>query len=52
VRIDGRAVAQATSLRALRNGRDGWTISTGPFPGIVLKLAPRGGTARAEVRLP
>ncbi|MEN3341493.1 MAG: alpha-D-xyloside xylohydrolase [Actinomycetota bacterium] len=52
VRIEGRRVPQAASLASLRRAREGWTLAAAPFPGIVLKLAPRAGVARAVVSLP
>jgi hypothetical protein len=52
VRIEGRRVSQAASLASLRRAREGWTLAAAPFPGIVLKLAPRAGVARAVVSLP
>ncbi|MFU8852061.1 TIM-barrel domain-containing protein [Micromonospora sp. SL1-18] len=49
VTLDGHPLAHATSTDALRGMTQGWTTSTGPFGGIVLKLAPSHG--RAHVRL-
>lgn len=49
VRIDGRAVRRAASETALRSDREGWLRVDGPFRGVVLKLAPRRGSA--DVRM-
>jgi alpha-glucosidase (family GH31 glycosyl hydrolase) len=42
VRIDGRPVAQAPSLAALRDADTGWTFTDGPFGGVVVKLRGPG----------
>jgi hypothetical protein len=49
VAIDGRPITRAPSVEALRRADMGWTVVRSPFPGIVLKLAPRGGAT--DVRL-
>ena len=46
VSIDGRRVAPAASLEALRAARSGWIISDGR---LVLKLNPRHGHARVRI---
>jgi alpha-D-xyloside xylohydrolase len=52
VAIDGRALPEATSLDALRAARSGWVFCGGPFArGVVAKLAPTEGTARARIWL-
>ena len=52
VRIDGIPIRQARSLQELRRAPEGWTRARTPFPGIVLKLAPRAGAAHAVVSVP
>lgn len=51
VRIDGRAAKAARSDAALRALRAGWETTTTPFRGVVVKLAPRAGSARVEIGL-
>jgi alpha-D-xyloside xylohydrolase len=51
VQIDGRAVPAARSAEELRRAHSGWMLAHAPFPGILLKLAPRAGVARAVVRV-
>jgi alpha-glucosidase (family GH31 glycosyl hydrolase) len=41
--IDGRLVRCSASAVELRGRRQGWLVHAGPFPGVVLKLAPRSG---------
>jgi alpha-D-xyloside xylohydrolase len=43
VRIDGKLVRERT-VAALRSASSGWATTTTPFPGLVLKLAPRRTT--------
>ncbi|HVH51058.1 MAG TPA: hypothetical protein VM690_02855, partial [Gaiellaceae bacterium] len=43
VQIDGRLVLGRTTA-ALRSASSGWAMTTTPFPGLVLKLAPRRAT--------
>jgi alpha-D-xyloside xylohydrolase len=49
--IDGRTVPRARSVAALRRAASGWTVVQKPFPGTVLKLAPRGGAASVRLEL-
>lgn len=42
VRIDGK-LARRQTVGALRLAASGWTPTTTPFPGLVLKLAPHNG---------
>ncbi len=51
VRIDGRFVPRAASAAALRRAREGWLPTRTPFPGVVLKLAPRAGVANVVLTL-
>ncbi len=48
VTVDGKALPQAADLR---NVDEGWTYTSGPFGGVVLKLAPRQGNAAVDVGL-
>jgi hypothetical protein len=50
VEIDGRSVQRFASVAALRAAREGWVWDTKPFPGVLVKLAPRGGAASVSVR--
>lgn len=51
--IDGRPVAQATSLEELRNARQGWIYHEGsPRSGVLLKPAPTGGTSNVTMIAP
>ena len=52
VRIDGRVVTRSRSDADLLATASGWKVTRTPFPGIVLKLAPRAGTLRVELTLP
>jgi alpha-glucosidase (family GH31 glycosyl hydrolase) len=51
VRIDGLVVRKSVSLAALRTAATGWTTTTAPFPGVVLKLTPHSGAAQVELVL-
>jgi alpha-D-xyloside xylohydrolase len=51
VRIDGAPVARSLSDTSLRIRATGWRMTRAPFPGVVLKLAPRRGTATVTVTL-
>ena len=51
IRIDGRLVARSLSDAALRHRATGWQTTRVPFPGVVLKLAPRGGASTVAVTL-
>ena len=51
VSIDGRLVARASSAARLRQARGGWVQARTPFPGLVLKLAPRAGVASVVLTL-
>jgi alpha-D-xyloside xylohydrolase len=51
VRIDGRRVARAGSLDALRQAATGWTVRSGAFGGVLLKLHPRHGRTTVTVTL-
>jgi alpha-D-xyloside xylohydrolase len=46
VKVDGRPIAHAASADALKRARSGWTMTNGPFGGVVIKLAPSGGATR------
>jgi alpha-D-xyloside xylohydrolase len=50
VMIDGRRIA-VTTPTALRAHPQGWTMKTGAFGGIVLKLAPSRGRSRIDIVL-
>ncbi len=47
--VDGRVLPAAASPAELRAAREGWTMSDGPFGGVVLKLTPRH--AQSSVRV-
>jgi alpha-glucosidase (family GH31 glycosyl hydrolase) len=49
--IDGAAVPPARSIAALRRAASGWAFVQKPFPGIVVKLAPHGGSATVRLLL-
>jgi alpha-D-xyloside xylohydrolase len=49
VTVDGRPLAMAPDPGALRGLDQGWTFTTGPFGGVVLKLAPRHGAANIDL---
>jgi alpha-glucosidase (family GH31 glycosyl hydrolase) len=49
VLVDGRRLPAAKSAGALRGMRSGWATTTGPFGGVVLKLAPQAH--RVTVRI-
>ena len=51
VTVGGRVVPRAASAAALRAAAAGWTPVRAPFRGIVLKLAPVGGTVDVTLRL-
>ena len=51
VRIDGRPMQRARSVAALRQAATGWALTRLPFPGVVLKLAPQGGSSRVDLVL-
>jgi alpha-D-xyloside xylohydrolase len=48
--VDGRALLQAPDTTALRAMDAGWTFTSAPFGGVVLKLAPRHGAAAIDIR--
>jgi alpha-D-xyloside xylohydrolase len=50
VEIDGRRVQRFASIAALRAARQGWVWNTKPFPGVLVKIAPRGGAATVSLR--
>jgi alpha-D-xyloside xylohydrolase len=50
VRVDGRSVPGGPGAD-LRNERAGWTTRSGPFGGVLLKLAPRGGDSVVTLTL-
>jgi alpha-D-xyloside xylohydrolase len=50
VTVDGRALPRARDVSALRAMDGGWTLTSGPFGGVVLKLAPRNGGANVLIR--
>jgi alpha-glucosidase (family GH31 glycosyl hydrolase) len=45
VTANGRPLRHATGLDALSGMAEGWAFTPGPFGGVVLKTAPRGGAA-------
>jgi alpha-D-xyloside xylohydrolase len=49
VRVDGRRLPRLDA-GALRGAREGWTFTGPPFGGVLVKLAPRHGSARLIVR--
>jgi alpha-D-xyloside xylohydrolase len=49
ITLGGRKLARSASVEALHAAGSGWALTRDPFPGIVLKLAPRAGSA--DVRL-
>ena len=49
VTIDGQVVSGSGSATALRRQRQGWLMHTGPFAGVVLKLAPRTGPSLVQL---
>jgi hypothetical protein len=51
VRTDGKLIPQSSSPAALRRTATGWAKATTPFPGIVLKLAPRSGSTTVSITL-
>lgn len=50
IRIDGKLV-RAKTMGALRTAATGWGQAATPFPGIVLKLAPRNGKTTVQLAL-
>jgi alpha-D-xyloside xylohydrolase len=48
--VDGRPLPRAADPGALRGMNAGWTVTSGAFGGVVLKLAPRHGTADVNIR--
>lgn len=49
VTIDGHAYPATTPAR-LKTAANGWTTSTAPYPGILLKLTVRGNDATATIQ--
>lgn len=49
VDVDGRAIQRFASVAALRAAPEGWVWNTAPFPGVLVKLAPRGGAANVSL---
>jgi alpha-D-xyloside xylohydrolase len=49
VTVNGRPLPKAPDVAALRVADQGWTFTTGPFGGIVLKPAPRHGAADIDI---
>lgn len=49
--IGGHTVQRARSIDALRHAAFGWAVERKPFPGVVLKLAPRGGSVNVRLLL-
>jgi alpha-glucosidase (family GH31 glycosyl hydrolase) len=49
VMVDGRPLARAADTNSLRAMNEGWTLASGPFGGVVLKLAPRRGAADIDI---
>ena len=52
VLFGGLTVPRARSVSALRRVKEGWTVVQRPFPGVVLKLAPRAGAESVSLLLP
>ncbi len=46
VSVDGQDVPRFRNVAALRAARTGWVWNAGPFPGALVKVVPRAGTAR------
>lgn len=51
VHVAGRVVRRAPTVAALRRAAEGWAVVRRPFPAVVLKLAPRAGAERVDLRL-
>jgi alpha-D-xyloside xylohydrolase len=51
VAIDGRRLPPSASARDLRSRPLGWLVKARPFPGVLLKLAPRHGATEAVLEL-
>jgi len=47
--VDGKSVPASTTIDALQQRASGWAHTTTPFPGVVVKLAPRAGAATVEL---
>jgi alpha-D-xyloside xylohydrolase len=48
--VDGRPLPRAADTAALREMDQGWTFTSGPFGGVVVKLAPRHGSADLRLK--
>lgn len=48
VAVDGREVPRLPNLAALRAAPTGWVWNAAPFPGALVKVVPRNGTARVR----
>jgi hypothetical protein len=42
-------VQRFASIAALRAARQGWVWNTKPFPGVLVKIAPRSGAATVSL---
>jgi alpha-D-xyloside xylohydrolase len=51
VTVDGRPLARAPDATALRASSQGWTFTSGPFGGVVLKISPAHGAALVHLDL-
>ncbi len=51
VTINQATVSQAQSLAALQGMSSGWIFTTGPFGGVLLKLAPASGAAHVSMTM-
>jgi alpha-glucosidase (family GH31 glycosyl hydrolase) len=49
ITLNGHPLAEATSVAALSAQPTGWTFTSGPFGGILLKLRPDHGVARLTI---
>ncbi|GGJ40330.1 hypothetical protein GCM10010121_059230 [Streptomyces brasiliensis] len=49
ITVDGRTLPRAGSTGRLRGMETGWTFTSGPFGGIVLKLRPQQGHAQVNI---
>jgi alpha-glucosidase (family GH31 glycosyl hydrolase) len=47
--VDGRVLPAAAAPANLRAAHEGWTMSDGPFGGVVLKLTPKHGQSSARI---
>jgi len=48
VSVDGKDAPRLPTVAALRTARTGWIWNVSPFPGALVKVVPRAGTARVR----